>query len=158
MLHFLGGGDLQGAHDAEPDPLGIRMKPDALGQLRILHFPGTIRAAAGGAAAHRRFVIPRTAAHGQGIRLSLFVPGIDSASGNFFVIIWIILIEHPFHYIAVNIVKPPGVGLLFADLLILEITILFVPRVFSKLARVLAPEVSRSGAGPAGVFLFSFSW
>ena len=57
-MHFLDCRDCQWANDAKPKPFGVGMIPDALGQLRILHFPVCGRRQAGRAAPlaarHRR--------------------------------------------------------------------------------------------------------
>src|SRR5207245_6221332 len=42
FLHLLGRWHFERPHYPEADPLGIRVKPNALGQLRILHFPGSV--------------------------------------------------------------------------------------------------------------------
>src|SRR5580765_1336340 len=58
FLHLIGGRDDQGPNHAEADELGVGEEPNALGELGILHFPGALGTASGGAAAHRRFVVP----------------------------------------------------------------------------------------------------
>src|SRR5262245_18827480 len=57
FLHLGSGRDFERAHDAEAEPLGVCVIPDALRQLRILLFPAALGVAARGAAQHREFVV-----------------------------------------------------------------------------------------------------
>src|SRR5262249_33369647 len=100
-----------------------------------------------------RLVIPGTAAHSVGVRLGGFVPGIShhSVAGALLVKVGVILIEHPFDHIAVDVVQAPGIGLFFAHLLVFEVAVLLEPGVLTQLGRIIAKEVSGGGAGTAGV-------
>src|SRR2546427_3114216 len=123
FLQLFRGWHLKRTDDTKADPLGVRVIPDALGQLRVLHFPGAIGAAAGGAAAHRRLVVPRAAAHRMRVSLGGPIPWINGyvLAGAAFIEIRVILIEDPFDDIAIDIVEAPGIRLFFSDLLILEV-------------------------------------
>src|SRR5437868_8031081 len=127
------------------------MKPNALGQLRILHFPGAIGTAPRRAAAFGRLIVPGTAAHGMGIRLSRLVPRIShhSRPGTLLVELGIILVQDPFDYVAIHIAQAPGVRLFLAYFLIFELAVLLEPRVLRKFAGIIAEEINVSGAGAA---------
>src|SRR5580700_9740407 len=60
-VHLIRPGHFLRAHEAETEPLGIRLIPDTLGQLRILLLPGGVGRHARGTAQHIRLVVPGTA-------------------------------------------------------------------------------------------------
>src|SRR6266496_66139 len=88
------------------------------------------------------------------IWLSGLVPRLDDGPLRcaFFVKIRIVLIEHPFGHVAIHIVKPPGIWLFLADLLIFEVAVLLEPGVFRKLRGIVSKVISGSRARAAGVF------
>src|SRR5579863_6781402 len=73
-------GHFHRTHQAETEPLGIGLVPDAFGQLRILLLPVGVGSHAGGAAQHVRRVVPGTAPHGMRIGLRGLDPGIRFGS------------------------------------------------------------------------------
>ena len=105
-------GHLEGTDDAEAEPLGIGVVPDALGELRILLLPLPTGAAAGGAAQHGKInIIPMAAARHVRIRFRGFEPRVFCArAGELLVSGRVILVETPFHDVSVHIMESPGVG------------------------------------------------
>ena len=66
----------------------------------------------------------------------------------------VVSIQRPLGHVAVHVVEAPRIGQLAPNLLILEIAVLFEPRVFAQLGLVVAEEILGRGAGAAGVFPF----
>src|SRR5882672_4833535 len=90
------------------------------------------------------------------VRLGGPVPRIRAGAWlrAFLVIIRLILIQNPFHDVAAHVLETPGVGLFFANFLVLEITVLFVPGVVAQLAGVVAKKVGVGRACATGVLPF----
>ena len=159
-MHFLHGGDFQGADDAEAEPGGVCQVPDAFGELGVLLFPGRVGGAAGAAAEGLRIVIVVTAFGDVRVRGCGADPVVgDDAVGGFGcpggIAILGVLIECPFADVAVDVVKTPGVGLLFTDDGVLEVFgVVEEPGVILELGRVVAEVVGGFGSSAGGVFPF----
>ncbi len=162
-MHFLHGGDFERADDAEAEPGGVCQVPDAFGELGVLLFPTGVGGAAGAATEGIRIVIVVTAfgdvwVGGCGADPIVGDDSIDGFGCPGGVAILGVLIECPFADVAVDVVKAPGVGLLFADGGVLEVFgVVEEPGVILELGGVVAEVVSGLGSGAGGVFPFGLS-
>lgn len=161
-MHFLHGGDFERADDAEAEPGGVCQIPDAFGELGVLLFPTGVGGAAGAAAKGVGIVIVVTAfsdvrVRGFGADPVVGDDSIDGFGGPGGVAILRVLIECPFADVAVDVVKTPGVGLLFADGGVLEVFgVVEEPGVILELGGVVAKVVGGFGSSAGGVFPFGF--
>src|SRR4030095_3729613 len=82
-------------------------------------------------------------------------PGIVRRTGKeFLVSFWLVLIQTPLDHVAVDVMESPRTGLLAADLLVFEITVLGEPRVFLQRSRIVAKKVGSRLARASGVLPF----
>ncbi len=107
--------------------------------MRVLHFPGAIGGATGGAAQFVGIIIPAATARDVRIGRGWFDPGIfGDGVREQLVSVGRVLVKRPLHHIAVHVVKAPGIGLFLADLLIFAVAVVHEPRVVLQLRRIVA--------------------
>src|SRR6266540_5961293 len=141
LQQFLRWRHRQWAHDAEAQPLRVRVIPLALRELRVLLLPGRLRGPPGGAAQHGHFlVLPTAAARDMRVRRGRLNPAPGRLELG--VALFVILVETPLDDVAVDVVQAPWIRFLAANFLIFEIAVAVPP---GELANVVGRTDVESG-------------
>ena len=145
----------QGPDDPEADEGRIRVPPDALGPLGVLHAPFGVGRSPRGTAQTISVIIPGTAASHVGVFLGVGQHNRASRDrvrrGESLVKVGDVMVQAPFRDVAVNVVETPRVWFLLADRLRF-LGVLDIPCVIAELSRIVTKEIRGLGSRAAGVF------